>query len=1015
MNVRPAHLVSTLAPCLAVLLVSCPLGEPASAEVTAYKATVTIPTYPWQDDLNPKFWALETGSRLSTTVKGAITYPYTMQDHLSRTKTPRTYKALVLENEYLKITCLPELGGRLHAVLDKTENRQMFHLNDVIKPSMIAMRGAWISGGVEWNTGPHGHTVTIVSPVNALIGRHADGSAFLEISNLEKIFRTRWTVRVTLHPGKAYLDQRIRIENPTDGVHPYYFWNCTAFPNRPGTRFIYPMSLGTDHDGLKFFNWPVHESKDLTWLKNYEIYTSVFAVGCVYDFFGAYDVDADRGIVQVADHRKLPGKKAWTWGQWDFGRVAQENLSDGDGPYIEVQSGPLPTQSDYGKLMPHESVAWREFWYPVHGLGQGFEYATRDVAVGVSRGEGNLQLRLIATGDFPDAVCTLSHGQKVLLRQEVDLSPSAAREIDLPDAGDGPIGVCVVSREGKVLAQFETPLPIRKVTPPDPSEFVEPPDDQCTPDQLYAKGEKLDRDTNRTEARAHYEKALQADPKHVAALRGLAVLDLEAGLYRRAAERLEKAVEHDPDDGWSWYFLGVCRLRLGDNQAARRCGVMAVPRPETAALGPGLMARVDMRKGMSRLAIVTFDEALRHAPNDSKLKDRWLLATYHHAGAASARLEARDRLRREPTALVPRAISALGNAEQMDRFARHARSFLGEDDFELLELGLTFSELGLVRQASEILDAACVRVVPPERQSPLPHYYLAYFASLLEDERKAQEHLRRAAEIRRDFVFPSRPQTVAVLQYAVGKNPRDAMAHYHLGNLLGGLGRLDEAAEHWRNAVELDASLSVAWRNLGLLAAANEGDLPKAASFYRKAIGARPEDQTLYRDLAQILIADEKRPEAIALLEKMPFEGIRRADVIIMLAEAYVEQQRHTDCIDLLESTPYFVNWEGQDITRVLFVKAHMARGRQRFEKKAYREALEDFEAALTYPKNLGVGRSNRPEDSPAFYWKGKTLQALGQLDRARAAWKAGAALSDGSPEQTRHRKLCREAADGSR
>ena len=127
--------------------------------------------------MNPKFWAMEGGPKLSTTVQGSIVYPYTMQDHfswtkdhLSRMKVNRFYKHIFLENEYLKVTCLPELGGRIHSVLDKTENKEMFYLNHVIKPGMIAMRGAWISGGIEWNSGPQGHTVTAVSPVDALTG-----------------------------------------------------------------------------------------------------------------------------------------------------------------------------------------------------------------------------------------------------------------------------------------------------------------------------------------------------------------------------------------------------------------------------------------------------------------------------------------------------------------------------------------------------------------------------------------------------------------------------------------------------------------------------------------------------------------------------------------------------------------------------------------------------------------------------------------------------------------------------
>jgi len=151
------------------------------AGVRAWKGTITIPTYGWAEDVNPKFWALEDQVKFSTTVKGAIVYPYTMQDHLYRTKEDRTYKALFLENEYLKVTCLPELGGRLHSVLDKTTGAETFHLNNVIKPSMIAMRGAFISGGVEWNAGPQVHTVTILSPVDALVGTNADGSAYLEV------------------------------------------------------------------------------------------------------------------------------------------------------------------------------------------------------------------------------------------------------------------------------------------------------------------------------------------------------------------------------------------------------------------------------------------------------------------------------------------------------------------------------------------------------------------------------------------------------------------------------------------------------------------------------------------------------------------------------------------------------------------------------------------------------------------------------------------------------------------
>ncbi len=998
--------------CLVLLSIGSILMFPGQsrAKVKAWEGTITIPTYGWAEDVNPKFWALEEEVKFSTTVKGSIVYPYTMQDHLFRTKADRTYKALFLENEYLKVTCLPELGGRLHSVFDKTENKEMFHLNDVIKPGMIAMRGAWISGGVEWNAGPHGHTVTILSPVDALIGRNSDGSAYLEINNLEKSLRTRWTVRVTLHPGKAYLNEQIRIFNPTDAISPYYFWNCTAFPNQPGTRFIYPMTLGTDHNGVRFFSWPIHKGKDISWLKNYETSSSVFSVDCVFDFFGAYDVDMDRGIVQVADHLELSGKKAWTWGTWDFGLVSQQNLTDDDGPYIEVQSGPLPTQSDYGMLLPRQEVSWQEWWYPVHGFGDGFEYATKDIAIQTIREDDKLKLHILSTANFSKAICTLSQGRNILLKKTVNLTPKKPRILTLNKEPKSPIEVTIKTRKGQVLASFATPLPIPKISPPEVSKLMTKPDEQLTLEEKYLKGRKYDLATNRKKAREYYEKALDEDARYSPALRAVAILDIEAGLYEKAAQQLKTALSRDDNDGLSWFFLGVGHLRLGDKDEALRCAYKAVRCLGIASLGHDLAGRAYMRSGDYLKAVKAFEKAVQLNPNDTKAKNHLLLALYAAGNKKLAYRNAKERIARNPTDLVPRALIALQNKGQMERFVRKARAFTGEDDFQMLETSLDFGELGLANEAERLLLAVCVEAVPEDERSPLPIYYLAYFASLQKDQTKAKAYLNQAAGIYRDYIFPSRPEAIEVFKYAIEENPDDAYAHLHIGNLYCHLGRLSEAVRHWQRAANLDPSLSVAFRNLGLYAWAVENDLSKAEKFYRSAIAARPKDQTLYRDLADVLLAANKRPEAIKVLESTPFKILKRADIIIVLAQAYLDEQRYGNAIDLLESTPYFVNWEGQTITWDLFNKAHLERGKIRFENKNFEGALQDFEAALTYPENIGVGRSNRPPEAPAQYWRGKALQALGRLEAARSAWKEGAAGYARSGEQNKYRELCKEA-----
>ncbi len=979
------------------------------AEVKAWEGTITIPTYPWEEDINPKFWAMEGSNRLSTTVSGAITYPYTMQDHLSRKKVDRTYRALFLENEYLKITCLPELGGRLHSVLDKTQGVEAFHKNNVIKPSMIAMRGAFISGGVEWNAGPHVHTVTIVSPVDALVGRNDDGSAFLEINNIEKIFRTRWTVRVTLYPGRAYLDEQIRLYNPTDGMHPYYFWNCTAQPNLPTTRFIYPMSLGTDHAGREFFQWPVDKGKDLSWLKNYDRYASIFAVGCDYDFFGSYHVELDRGMVQVANHYQLPGKKAWTWGNWEFGLVSQQNLTDKDGPYIEVQSGPLPTQSDYGMLEPHHQVAWREWWYPVHGLGDGFEYATRDIAVQTSREAANLTLKLIATGRFPAAVCRLAPRDRAASEQQIDLSPDKATVVTCRNAADRPVEVVIRTRDGNVLAEFTTPLPIARVTPPDPARFAEKPDDQLTVEQKYLKGRQLDRATNRPEARRYYELALAADPGHCPSLRGLAVLDLEAGLFEQSGKRLADLLQRDGDDGLAWYFLGICRLGMNDPDQALACGYRAARYAETISLGHDLVGRAKVRLQDLDGALAEFALARKYAPHDTRTRDHWLCAQYA-LKLASWNGEAIKALDERPTDLVPRALLAQGKAEGLQRFVEKVRDYVGEREFEILETSLTLADMGLLEEAARIIQAALVDAVPEKDRSPMPLYYLAWLAAQRKQDDVAADFLRRAAKTRRDMVFPSRTEEVDVLLYALQKNPSDAGAHLHIGNLYANLGRLPEAVRSWEDASKRDPSLSIAFRNLGLASASKGGDLKKAAEYYGQAIHARPADQTLYRDLAEILISEGKRPEAIELLEKMPLDGNRRSEITIMLAQAYFDEGRFSETIDLLAATPYFVNWEGQDVTWRLFSRAHVRRGEKLLEANQPDKALQEFETAMTYPENLGVGRSDQPHHAMAEYWKGRALAALARTEEARAAWKQGAEGAAAAGEQDEFRKRCEEA-----
>ena len=961
-----------------VALFLCAVAVAAAPPVRHWEETLTLPAYPWYDDVNPVFEQYE----------GSIYYPYTRQDHIGKSSESRTYRTLCLENEYLLVTCIPELGGRIHSVLVKATGEEMFHRNDAIKPALIAMRGAWIGGGIEWNPGPHGHTVTILSPVDALVRENKDRSMTLVVGNTEKMFRTRWTVELTLHPGKAYLDETIRIYNPTDTIAPYYFWNCTAFPNLEGTRFIYPMTLGTDHHGREFFRWPVHEGRDLTWLKNYDTMTSVFGYKCEFDFFGAYDVNLDKGIVSYANHHELPGKKAWTWGKDAFGVVSQMALSDA-GPvhaqYIEVQSGPLLTQSDYGMLRPGREIRWREYWYPVHGLDDGFEYATRDAAIQTKRENNVLTLRILATAVHRRAHLIITQHGESLLNTRIALAPDAATTVDLEYVPNGPVDILLKDLRGAVLLQYVSPLRIPVVEPPDLSEYPAREDGRPTPDELYAKAFLLHSQTDHAAARKAYLAALEQDPLHVNALCGLAAFALKTADWKMAQACTEKALKRDDNCGEAWYLHGVAALRLGELENAKRAGYRAARTLDEVSRGYLLAGRAMMRMGDVDGAVYAFERALEANPRDARARNSLFAAGLAGGAFHSMYSLTKNAATEEPADFTLRAVIALGHKDP-DAFALALKAAAGEKHFIAQEAACFLMDLGMHSEAALVLDMALHHA----GENLLSRCYAAWCLQQIGENAAARDHLAAAAALSTDYVLPARTEILPVLEYATRQFPNTAAFAMLYGHALAAAGRADAAADQWKRAATLDANLSVPWRLLAFHEWKTKDNIESAATLLDYAIAARPDDQILYRDKARLLEKLGRRGEGIALIEAMPRARDVRYDIYLWLAQAYLDEERYDACVSLLAEAR-FSNWEGQTTPHDIFVAALMARGQVAFEEERYQEALADFERALTFPENLEVGARYELTDAHTRYWLGRTYQALGEKDKAREAWEIGA------------------------
>ncbi len=987
---------------LTLLLLIAVLSGPTSASAASVKASrgeMTLPTYPWRPAVKHPYFRGTDGKNI---------YPYPMLDNLSREKTSRTYRTVVLENEYLRITFLPELGGRIHEVIDKTTGQPMFYVNHVIKPGLIGQCGAWISGGVEWNTGPQGHTVGCMQPVDvAILPPDKDGSRSVAIGETEKIYGTQWTVVVTLRPGRSFIEERIRIYNPTDTVRPYYFWNCTAVPNPPGFRFIYPMTLGSDHGATKFFHWPFDHGKDLTRGTNYQDGTSIFAWHCDQDFFGLYDDGAQRGVVAYANHHLLPGKKAWTWGQGSYGRMHQMDLTDTDGPYNEVQTGPLLTQADVGRLEPCEAVSWREWWYPIHALG-GFTYANRDVAVNAAVDGSQLRLRLLGTGKWSLVEAQVLKGSNVIARSQCKLSPAEPAELKLDLAGaKQPFEVRLTS--GKLtLAQFRVPLALPERQPPEKSPKPQ------TASELAQAGWQEYLFARCDEAEKQFRQALGQDKECASARIGLALLNLDSEPATAATEG-RAAVAANPDDGLGHFALAVAALRTGDETTAADEAWKAALDPATAVPGRALAARLLIRKADWTRAIQTLSAA---GPwqSDPVCRNYLALALLQHGDRKAAVQTARANLEVNP----------------LDAFARSVL-WLAHDEKKPLTLaalvqGNSTAVLDLAAQLSAVNQTATALPVLREfycdesastanAKQPLPFYWAAYLAGRLGQADRSAGYLHQAQICSDARVFPHRHETLPVLRWAVATDANDGKAALYLGHLLFSLGRYAEGRDYWIRATRRGIKSTIPLRALGMASLRLDHDASAAAKFLRQAHEVDPQDAIVARDLAQVLFnladkadsADRKRElwtEARNSLQDAFPAGQGRSDFVALLARAQDRLGDYAAAARMLDSVRVTV-WEGAREVHDLFEAAHLELGKEQLESGHAAEALKEFNRALEYPENLATGKLESTREAHIQYLRGNALVALGRKEEAIAAWKLAAhepASKDAEKEAARQK-----------
>ena len=556
---------------------------------------MTIPTYEvGKPEKNPMF--LE--KRVYQGSSGVV-YPYPVIESISDEKVDKEWKAIYIENEYIKVMILPELGGRIQMAYDKIKQRHFVYYNHVIKPALVGLTGPWISGGIEFNWPQH-HRPSTYLPVDATIVENEDGSVTVWVNEMERMFHQKGMAGFTLRPGCAYLEIQGRVFNRTNLPQTFLWWANPAVEVNDQYQSVFPPDVNAvfDHGKRAVSSFPIATGTyykmdysagvDISNYRNIPVPTSYMAVNSKYDFEGGYENDTKGGMLHVASHHFSPGKKQWTWGNGDFGRAWDRNLTDeyedkGFRPYIELMAGVYTeNQPDFTWLMPYEEKQFVQYFMPYREIGI-VKQASKDFILNIEEaGEGKVTFKVLATSKKTVRIVLNGEGDIYYYNKVVTLSPETVLTETVTTGSESlsdlrlAIELAENARLFPLLEWQAEPDVIRPI--PDAAEAPLSPQETKTVDQLYLTGLHLEQYRHATwSALDYYEEALRRDPMDYRCNMQMGLWYLRRARFEKAEPYLQTAVRvlkrrnPNPYDGEPLFYLGVVSKFLGKIQTAYDC------------------------------------------------------------------------------------------------------------------------------------------------------------------------------------------------------------------------------------------------------------------------------------------------------------------------------------------------------------------------------------------------------------------------------------------------------------
>ncbi len=978
----------------------------ARAEVRIWEEDLVLPAYRLgEPDPNPMFYRGESYQGAQKRI-----YPYSLMDGITADQQQQTLKAVYLENEYVKLCVLPEIGGRLFYATDKTNGYEFFYRQHVVKPALIGMLGAWVSGGVEWCVFHH-HRNTTHMPVDYTLQENPDGSKTVWIGETERRHRMRWMIGITLHPGRSYLDVKVNLINRTAQPHSILYWANVAVHVNDQYQIIFPPSVqvATYHAKNDFVHWPIgqgryqgqdYTSVDLSWWKNHPRPVSCFAWDLREDFMGGYDHRADAGVVHVGNHHVVCGAKLWEWAPgniWDT-----KILTDSDGPYAELMVGAFSdNQPDYSWIKPYEVKRFTQYWYPVRQIG-GFKNANLNAAVNLQVRQETITVGFHVTRAYENAHALLKAKDQLLLERTIDISPGQPFVQELaavPGVAETDLQAVLTDQQGNVLISYRPvelepvdKLPETVQAPPAPAEIK-------TIEELYLTGLRVQQIYKPSiDPMDYFGEALKRDPQDVRTNTAVGILYNQKGMHQQAEEHLRRAVQRMTTDYTrainteAHYCLGLALKAQGKHDEACDLFYQATWDYAQRSASYYQLATLSCRKGQFSQALEEVRQALETNTLSAKMRTLEAvvlrrLGRVDRAQELISRIVAADPLNfwaRNELYLLQKTQRDDGRVSEAG--ARLA-ALMRNDVQNWLELATDYLDCGLWEDADDVLDRGRSITGSEMADSPLVAYYRGYLQQQLRLSDAAGQWYATAAALPHAYCFPFRQESADILQAALAWNPRDARACYYLGNLYYDQ-QPEKAVELWKRSSRLDPGLAVVHRNLGWASLRHEDNVGQAIAHYEKAIEADGDDPRYYQELDDLYQQGNTDPaRRLAVLETTPEARAKRKSLLIRYIHLLVATGDYDKAIAQLTTNRFFISEGGGRELGDAYVDAYLLRGLRLLQEGQAQQALADFQAASVYPENLSQESSrNEAKVSQVAYCLAQAYRQSNDTQRYREA-----------------------------